>query len=193
MGDKSQPDLDRCASLERMGAPPSPKVRSPDVKAPFLLQPMIDSIVFDLDGTLWDSSASCAVGRNRVLDRHHIPFHPITEHDIRAVTGKSHEECIREVFAGLPEAQLLTLAAEAQLEGNKSGAEPAFRNSTRNPDEDVVSRHLLASDAATEKVAGHPKISASDQLLPAPAAKQTAASCARKVLVPPRLRLLRDP
>jgi phosphoglycolate phosphatase len=84
-----------------------------------VLKSMIDSIVFDLDGTLWDSSASCAIGWNRVLDRHRIPFHPITEHDLRAVNGKPHEECIREVFAGLPEADILTLAAETQLEDNK--------------------------------------------------------------------------
>jgi hypothetical protein len=34
-----------------------------------------------------------------VLDRHRIPFRPITEHDVRGVTGKPHDECIREVFA----------------------------------------------------------------------------------------------
>jgi phosphoglycolate phosphatase len=84
---------------------------------------IIDSIVFDLDGTLWDSSATCAVGWNRVVQRHHIPFRVVTEHDVRAVTGKPHEECIREVFAGLPEAHILTLAAETQLEDNQVVAE----------------------------------------------------------------------
>ncbi len=84
---------------------------------------MIDSIVFDLDGTLWDSSASCAVGWNRVLGRHGIAFRPVTGHDVRAVTGKPHEECIREVFAGLPEADIVTLATETQVEDNRVVAE----------------------------------------------------------------------
>ena len=84
---------------------------------------MIDAVVFDLDGTLWDTSASCAVGWNRMIDRHRIPFRPITEHDVRGVTGKPHEACIREVFAGLAEAHIQTLAAETQLEDNRVVAE----------------------------------------------------------------------
>jgi len=84
---------------------------------------MIDAIVFDLDGTLWDTNASCAVAWNRVLARHRIPFRAITEHDIRGVTGRPHNECIREVFAGLAEAHILTLAAETQTEDNRVVAE----------------------------------------------------------------------
>jgi phosphoglycolate phosphatase len=86
-------------------------------------RPVIDAIVFDLDGTLWDTSASCAVAWNRVLARHHIPFRSITEHDVRGVTGRPHEECIRVVFAGLDEAHIRTLAAETQLEDNRVVAE----------------------------------------------------------------------
>jgi phosphoglycolate phosphatase len=80
---------------------------------------MIDSVVFDLDGTLWDTSATCAIGWNRVLERHGIRFRSITEHDVRRVTGMPHEQCIREVFHGLPETHILTLAAETQLEDNR--------------------------------------------------------------------------
>jgi phosphoglycolate phosphatase len=84
---------------------------------------VIDAVVFDLDGTLWDTSASCAVGWNRVLDRHRIAFRPVTEHDVRGVTGKPHEQCIREVFAGLPEAHILTLIAATATEDNRAVAE----------------------------------------------------------------------
>jgi len=78
-----------------------------------------DSVVFDLDGTLWDTCATCAVGWNEVLRRRGIAFRPITALDVRRVTGRPHEECIRTVFAGLAEDDLLTLIAETALEDNR--------------------------------------------------------------------------
>ncbi|PYM93430.1 MAG: HAD family hydrolase [Candidatus Rokuibacteriota bacterium] len=82
-----------------------------------------DAIVFDLDGTLWDTCETCAIGWNRVLDRHAIRFRPITADDVRGVAGKPHEQCIRETFGGVPEPQILTLIAETQLEDNRLVAE----------------------------------------------------------------------
>jgi phosphoglycolate phosphatase len=85
--------------------------------------PPIDSVVFDLDGTLWDTCAACVVAWNRVLARHGIDFRPITEEDIRGVMGKPHEQCIRDVFVGVPEAHIRTLIAETQVEDNRAAAE----------------------------------------------------------------------
>jgi phosphoglycolate phosphatase len=80
---------------------------------------MIDSVVFDLDGTLWDTCSTCALGWNRVVARHKIQFRPITPEDVRRVAGKPHPQCIRETFVGLPEAQILTLVEETQAEDNE--------------------------------------------------------------------------
>ena len=73
---------------------------------------MIDSVVFDLDGTLWDTCAACAVAWNDVLRRNRIPFREITEADIRSIMGQPHDECIRTIFVDLPEHQLALLTAE---------------------------------------------------------------------------------
>ena len=77
-----------------------------------------DAIVFDLDGTLWDTCGTCAIGWNRVLARHRIAFRAITADDVRRVAGKPHEACIRETFVGLDEGVLRLLVAETQVEDN---------------------------------------------------------------------------
>ncbi len=71
-----------------------------------------DSIVFDLDGTLWDSCPACAVAWNHVLARNGITFREITTPDVQAVAGRPHEDAIREAFDGLPEHHIQTLITE---------------------------------------------------------------------------------
>ena len=82
-----------------------------------------DAVVFDLDGTLWDTCATCAVAWNGVLRRHGIAFREITEADIRSIMGKPHDECIRHVFVGLPEHQLVLLTDETATEDVRAVAE----------------------------------------------------------------------
>jgi phosphoglycolate phosphatase len=77
-----------------------------------------DAIVFDLDGTLWDTTAACARGWQSVVERRQISFRPITPDDVRKVMGKPHEVCIRETFAGLPETVLQTLIEDTMIEDN---------------------------------------------------------------------------
>lgn len=82
-----------------------------------LLSP--DSLVFDLDGTLWDTCASCALAWNLVVKRHGLEFREITADGVRQVTGKPHDACIRETFVGLSEPALQVLIDETSTEDNR--------------------------------------------------------------------------
>ena len=75
-----------------------------------------DSIIFDLDGTLWDTSKACAVAWNNVLKRNDISFRKITADDVRAVTGSPHDKCIKTVFKTLPHEEISLLTAETMEE-----------------------------------------------------------------------------
>ena len=78
----------------------------------------MDGIVFDLDGTLWDTCAACAVAWNRVLAREGIAFREISAADVRAVTGLPHADCIRQVFGALPAGQVDVLIEQTMAEDN---------------------------------------------------------------------------
>ena len=51
------------------------------------MPPQVDAVVFDLDGTLWDTCEACAQGWNNVIARHGMNFREITAADIRGVVG----------------------------------------------------------------------------------------------------------
>ncbi len=75
-----------------------------------------DSIIFDLDGTLWDMSAACVKSYNRVVTRNKIPFRELTSDDLKKVVGRPHDECIEEIFSDLSDSQRKTLDQETSLE-----------------------------------------------------------------------------
>jgi phosphoglycolate phosphatase len=83
----------------------------------------VDSIVFDLDGTLWDTTRACAVAWNGVVERSGIPFREIKAEDVRRVTGMPHNEAIRSAFAGLSEPDLELLTKWTAIEDNRMIAE----------------------------------------------------------------------
>ena len=78
-----------------------------------------DSLVFDLDGTLWDTCEPCAMAWNKVLFEAGIPYRTILAEDVRAVTGKPHEECIRITFSNLTESQIMHLSEATMTEDNR--------------------------------------------------------------------------
>jgi phosphoglycolate phosphatase len=82
-----------------------------------------DALVFDLDGVLWDTNATCAEAWNLVLARLGIAYRTITEADIRSVTGQPHIDCVRQLLVGLSEEQHRVVCEATQREDNRAIAE----------------------------------------------------------------------
>jgi len=82
-----------------------------------------DSLIFDLDGTLWDTCEACARGWNNVLQRNGIAFRTVVADDVRRVAGKPHDVCMRETFVGLSEAELQIMTEQTTIEDNRVVAE----------------------------------------------------------------------
>ncbi|MEI7985723.1 MAG: HAD family hydrolase [Armatimonadota bacterium] len=79
----------------------------------------IDSLIFDLDGTLWDTSEQCATAWNNVLASQGIDYRKITPADVREVTGRPHEECIRLTFSDLSVDQIESISNATMIEDNR--------------------------------------------------------------------------
>lgn len=59
---------------------------------------MYDSIIFDLDGTLWDASEATAAGWNVVLAKNGLSEFQVTADDIRKISGLPFDECVSKIF-----------------------------------------------------------------------------------------------
>ncbi len=78
-----------------------------------------DSLIFDLDGTLWDTCDACAMAWNLVLEREGITYRTIVADDVRVVTGKPHDECIRVTFSDLSEDEIARISAATAIEDTR--------------------------------------------------------------------------
>ena len=63
----------------------------------------IDSLIFDLDGTLWDASETCAKAWTELLTQLDITEYTIDAPSIRAVSGLSIDKVFKEHFTFIPE------------------------------------------------------------------------------------------
>jgi phosphoglycolate phosphatase len=78
-----------------------------------------DALIFDLDGTLWDTTEACVVAWNRVARELGMAVPVLTAEDIRRVTGLPHTEAVQRVFEAASEAEVEALSKRTQAEDNR--------------------------------------------------------------------------
>lgn len=78
----------------------------------------MDSIIFDLDGTLWDSRKTVVEAWNRVLERHYKELPKVSVEDFKRVMGLPMEEIAQQLFPNLPLETSRTLLAKCEKEEN---------------------------------------------------------------------------
>ena len=76
-------------------------------------------LIFDLDGTLWDSSANVAVSWNSVIRTQKLDMPDLTGADIQAVMGKTMEEIALTLFPDYNETERKTFFDECQAFENE--------------------------------------------------------------------------
>lgn len=72
-------------------------------------------LIFDLDGTLWDSSVSVAESWNILISRETGTDRGLTPEDIRRNMGKTMNEIADDIFGDLPEDERYALARKCEV------------------------------------------------------------------------------
>lgn len=62
-----------------------------------------DSVIFDLDGTLWDSTAACAVSWNVAVQKLNLPNRNFEPKDVAGIMGMPHQKIYEKMFPSLTE------------------------------------------------------------------------------------------
>ncbi len=80
--------------------------------------PLNDSLIFDLDGTLWNACSASAEGWTAGLSALGIE-RTITEEDIASVSGKPYKDCMTTLLPNLPESRFEEALAELNRQERK--------------------------------------------------------------------------
>ena len=75
-------------------------------------------IIFDMDGTLWDSAANVAESWNVAIEKSRLTDRHLTEADIKGVMGKTMDVIARILFPDLEEGERQKLLAQCGEEEN---------------------------------------------------------------------------
>lgn len=78
-----------------------------------------DGIIFDLDGTLWDSVDGILLTWNRVISRHGQFRPPITRQEQESLMGLPMDEIARRLFPGKNPAEQKSMMGECSREENE--------------------------------------------------------------------------
>jgi len=91
------------------------------------LKNRFDSIIFDLDGTLWDSTGNVALAWQEVINKVDYVKEPMTRDKIRAVTGMAYNVIFDTMFGYLDKDkrdELMAICAKSELDMlHKKGGE----------------------------------------------------------------------
>lgn len=87
----------------------------------------MDSIIFDLDGTLWDSRETVAVAWNAAIEKNRLEAEPITVEDLKSTMGLQMPDIMKELFPQYSESvrnQLIETCGDIECTYlNKSGGQ----------------------------------------------------------------------
>ncbi len=75
-------------------------------------KPAFDSLIFDLDGTLWDSTQPVTHAWNRALEALGFRRAGLTEEEIAGIMGLSHDKIFAKIFPETSEAERERIAEE---------------------------------------------------------------------------------
>lgn len=81
---------------------------------------MIEAVIFDLDGTLWDSAAPVVDAWNRVLEQEYPGVRPpITCEEEKGLMGLPMDELARRLFPNLPDEECQMILNACVIEENR--------------------------------------------------------------------------